>query len=165
MITERLKDKLNEIFAQIGITRVYYDTTDSVNISADNETIGVKTAKSEDGEEDENEFIKENCYVHISPYAEGRIEIRYGDMQETTVLPIYFCCALKEQDILDYGEKIRIFARTEIEKQIIKPFIQEYNKSKMFERITNIDIIPSISLFDDREACVMIRINCREFVC
>lgn len=155
MITENLKSKIQQVFQSIGIDKVFFDSEYFTNVQADNLEAGWQ----------KNEFRKENCFVQISPYVETTVNNVYGEAHLITTLPLWFCCPIMPEDDLNQREEFKISIRSKMLNDIILPFIKAYNSSGLFNSLSSYQITSSLSLFDDREICVIVTIRAEYLNC
>jgi len=132
-------DKLTSIIksANAGYS-VEYDEAKMFNVSADNLNKGHK-------------------FAYIEEFREGEISVKYF-LNESTKIQIAFSNIT--EILLPALDREAI--REEIKKEIVRPFIEEYNKSGVFEKVTRFKTYTPLARFDANEVSVIVEFDCTE---
>ena len=98
-------------------------------------------------------------YVYIEEFNQGFFSIQNGFVNKTTRANIYFS---KIVDLQTLTAEKREDVREEIEKEIIRPFINLYNKSDYFYPLTNFSFYQTLPQFNNGEVSIMLQFDCKE---
>jgi len=100
-------------------------------------------------------------FAYIEEFTQGSYTRDKFVPQKTTQVQIYFC---------RFGEfhssaMDRETLRSQIETEIVLPFMQKYNDSHLFDRIDNWKFFTPMPRFDANEVSIMLQFDCKQNRC
>lgn len=97
-------------------------------------------------------------FAYIEEFTRGTYERKPFVPQKTTQVQIYFCRFCEFQNTAVDREAIR----SEIETEIIMPFMNAYNQSGLFDWVDSWDFYTPLPRFDANEVSIMLQFNCKQ---
>lgn len=121
---------------------VEYEESSMMNVKADN-------------------YKRGDSFIYIEEFTQGRYAQEQYRRRKITQVQVYFCkfCNL-HADAME-REKIR----NRIEEEIVLPFIDEFNKSKLFPQVDNFQFYNMLPRFDANEVSIMLQFEVRADIC
>lgn len=100
-------------------------------------------------------------FAYIEEFTQGNYTRDKFVPQKTTQVQIYFC---------RFGEfhssaMDRETLRSQIESEVVLPFMQKYNDSHLFDRIDNWKFFTPMPRFDANEVSIMLQFDCKQNRC
>lgn len=127
---------------------IEYEETKMMNLKADEKSLDARFAYIE-------EFIQ-------GSYTRAKLQYGgWGQTQKITQVQIYFC----RFGELQSSAMDRDAIRSQIESEIVLPFMNKYNDAGIFDRVDNWKFYTPLPRFDANEVSVMLQFNCNQNMC
>ena len=97
-------------------------------------------------------------FAYIEEFTQGTYEKKPFVPQKTTQVQIYFCRFGSMHSTAVEREAIR----SQIESEIIFPFMKAYNDSGIFDRVDSWKFYTPLPRFDANEISIMLQFNCKQ---
>jgi hypothetical protein len=105
-----------------------------------------------------DEKTLESAFAYIEEFTQGTYERNKYVPQKTTQVQIYFCRFGEFQTTAVEREAIR----SQIESEIIFPFMEKYNACGTFDRVDSWKFYTPLPRFDANEISIMLQFNCKQ---
>jgi len=105
-----------------------------------------------------DEKTLDSAFAYIEEFTQGIYERKPFVPQKTTQVQIYFCRFADFQTSAVEREAIR----SQIESEIIFPFMQKYNECGTFDRVDSWKFYTPLPRFDANEISIMLQFNCKQ---
>ena len=122
--------------------QVEYEEASMMNVKADN-------------------YRRGDSFVYIEEFLQGRYAQEQYRRRKITRVQVYFC---KFSPI--HADAItRETLRNQIEQEIVLPFMEEFNRSKLFPEVENFQFYNALPRFDANEVSIMLQFECKTDIC
>lgn len=138
MIEHSAGSTVDEIFTPLY--EVEYEENRMMNLKADEKKSDARFAYIE-------EFVQ-------GSYSKGKFV-----KQKITQVQIYFC---RFSDKMHSSAADRELIRTQIETEIVYPFMDSYNDGGLFDRVDNFKFYTPLPRFDANEISIMLQFDCKQ---
>ena len=98
------------------------------------------------------------AFAYIEEFTQGSYTRDKFVPQKTTQVQIYFCRFTE----LETSAVEREAIRSQIESEIIFPFMKAYNESGVFDRVDSWKFYTPLPRFDANEISIMLQFNCKQ---
>lgn len=148
------------------IESITYNVSEAIEATEHSEAIPAVTAPLYPVEYEEmrmmnlkaDEKSSDSRFAYIEEFVEGNYVKTKFIPQKTTVAQIYFCRFIEFGGTAIEREAIR----SQIEREIIFPFIEAYNDSHLFDKVQDWKFFTPPPRFDANEISVMLQFNCTQ---
>lgn len=108
-----------------------------------------------------DELNADDSFAYIEEYTQGQYNQSKFGKKKSMRVQIYFC---KFSELYSNALE-RQCARTKIEKEIVEPFMDNYNQLGIFKKAETFTVRYPLVRFDANEVSVMLEFDCIENVC
>lgn len=96
-------------------------------------------------------------FAYVEEYRKGSYGLRGYVPTKTMTMQVYFCRFTEMHNTALQREEIR----NKIESEIVRPFMETYNSSRIFEEVENWILYTPVPRFDANEVSIMLQFECR----
>jgi len=121
---------------------VEYEENKMMNLKADEKTL-------------------DSAFAYIEEFTQGSYTREKYVQQKITQVQIYFCRFAEYQTSAIEREAIR----SQIESEIIFPFMAKYNECGIFDRVDSFKFYTPLPRFDANEVSIMLQFDCKQNRC
>ena len=100
-------------------------------------------------------------FAYIEEFVQGSYTRPKFVFQKITQVQIYFCRFAEFQNSAMDRENLR----NQIESEIVRPFMNAYNDSGIFDRVDNFKFYTPLPRFDANEVSIMLQFDCKQNIC
>ena len=100
-------------------------------------------------------------FAYIEEFVQGSYTREKFVFQKITQVQIYFCRFAEFQNSAMDRENLR----NQIESEIVRPFMNAYNDSGIFDRVDNFKFYTPLPRFDANEVSIMLQFDCKQNMC
>jgi len=101
------------------------------------------------------------AFAYIEEFTQGSYSKPKFVKQKVTQVQIYFC----RFGEMDSTSVQREAIRSQIESEMIFPFMEKYNASGLFERVDTWKFYTPLPRFDANEISIMLQFDCKQNIC
>lgn len=108
-----------------------------------------------------DEYSKDAKFAYIEEYISGSYVKEKFLHKKSIQVQIYFCMFTELH--VDAIEREAI--REQIESDIVIPFMERYNSSGIFDKVTTFKFATPLPRFDANEVSIMLQFDCKKIKC